>query len=213
MTALRTAIDVAQERDRTPDEYRELLDDLAEECSTLSKLVNQLLLLAEGEGGQLKPGETVVRLDEVTAKAVDMFRGVAEQSDVDLGFEPLAPAPVRGEVSHLRQIIHNLIDNAIKFTPPGGRVSVEVFADHDTGAVLRVRDTGIGISAEDLPRVFDRFYRADRARRRERAGTGLGLSICQAIVSAYGGTITAAGAPGEGATFTVTLPLAQKQPV
>ena len=210
LTALRTALDVAQERDRAPDEYRELLADLGEECAGLSKLVNQLLLLAEGEGGQLKPGEAVVRLDDVAARAVDMFRGVAEQFGVELRFVPPAPTPIRGEVSHVRQIVNNLIDNALKFTPPGGSVAVEVAADSGAGlAVLRVRDTGLGIAAADLPRVFDRFYRADRARRRERAGSGLGLSICQVIVAAYGGEIAAESTPGRGSTFTVTLPLAR----
>src|SRR5262249_11697492 len=112
LAAMRTALDVAQQRDRSPDQYQELLADLAEECGGLSKLVNQLLLLAEGEGGHLRPGDAVIRLDEVVARAVDMFQGVADQCEVELRMEPAAPVSVRGEASHVRQIINNLIDNA-----------------------------------------------------------------------------------------------------
>lgn len=209
LTALRSAIDVGLEHERAPTDYRELLADLAEECAGLSGLANQLLLLAEGESGRIKPGEVVVAFDQIVGKAVEMFRGVAEQRGVTISLAKPGSVPVRGEASHLRQIVNNLIDNAIKFTPSNGHVQVEVTVE-GTGAVLRVRDSGVGIAAEELPKIFNRFYRADKARRRDypAAGTGLGLSICQAIISAYHGHIAVDSEPGKGTLVAVILPLA-----
>jgi heavy metal sensor kinase len=209
LTALRTAIEVALRHDRPAEEYRELLADLAEQSEGLSALINRLLLLAEGDAGSLKPGPEVVSLGRLADKAVEMFRGVAEQRGVRLTAALHAPAGVRGDAHHLRQVLHNLLDNALKFTPAGGAVELEVTAEPGT-AVLRVRDTGPGIPPEDLPHVFDRFFRGDRSRSRDgpAGGTGLGLSICRSIVQAYGGRIDLASQPGKGTTATVTLPLA-----
>jgi heavy metal sensor kinase len=208
LAALRTAVEVALQRDRTAPEYQELLADVVEEVAALSGLVNQLLLLAEGDAERLQPGQGVVPLAEVAARAVDMFQGVAEQRGVGLAVVRTEPVTVPGDAAHVRQVVHNLIDNAIKFTPAGGRVGVEVGPGLAGGARLVVRDTGAGIAAADLPHVFDRFFRADRSRSREARGTGLGLSICQAIVTAYGGRIVVDSAPGKGTTVTVDLPRA-----
>jgi two-component system sensor histidine kinase BaeS len=115
---------------------------------------------------------------------------------------------VRGDGHRLRQVVNNLLDNAIKFTPAGGRVTLELRRDGARGAaVLSVADTGAGIDAEDLPHVFERFYRGDKARGRGRqGGTGLGLSICQSIVTAHGGSIDVHSAPGAGTEVIVRLP-------
>ncbi len=213
LAAMRTTVDVALAHDRTEEEYRELLADLAEECTALGTLVDRLLLLAEGETGQL-PTNAAAPLDRLAARSVDMFRGVAEVRGVGLELAVDGPVPVCGSDTHLREVIHNLLDNALKFTPTGGRVAVSVERaglSHGVGmARLRVRDTGSGIPAADLPHVFERFYRADKARPRDReAGShGLGLSICQAIVSAYGGSIELDSTEGAGTTVTVLLPLA-----
>jgi signal transduction histidine kinase len=210
---MRTTVDVALAHDRTAEEYRELLGDLAEECSALGGLIDRLLLLAEGETGHL-PVDTTARLDQLADRSVDMFRGVAEVHGVSLELSADAPVPVRGSDAHLREVIHNLLDNALKYTPPGGRVDVTVErAEPDGGtsqARLCVRDTGSGIPAADLPHVFERFYRADKARPRARVagGHGLGLSICQAIVTSYGGTIAIDSTEGAGTTVTVLFPLA-----
>jgi signal transduction histidine kinase len=112
---------------------------------------------------------------------------------------------VRGDGARLRQVVYNLLDNAIKYTPAGGTVEVHVAAG-PRGAVLTVRDTGIGIPPEHLPHVFERFYRVDRARSRADGGTGLGLSIARTIVQAHGGEIELGSTPGEGTVCTVTLP-------
>ncbi len=211
LAAMRTSLEVALDHDRSPEEYRELLADVVEECTGLGKLVNQLLLLAEGDAGLLQAGGGSARLDRLAARSVEMFQGIAEQRGVELRADELAPAAVRGNEAHLRQVMHNLIDNALKFTPAGGRVLVTVSARPGTGqAVLRVRDTGVGVAPEDLPHVFERFYRADKARSREQptGGSGLGLSICQAIVTAYGGHLGVESKLGHGTAVTAVLPLA-----
>jgi two-component system, OmpR family, heavy metal sensor histidine kinase CusS len=208
LTAMRTALEVALERERSPAEYRELCSDLVEECASLGNLINHLLLLAEGDAGLLH-ADGEVRLDELARRAADMFEGVAEQYGVCLQVKAPAAVAIRGNHVHLREVLHNLIDNALKFTPEGGSVSVEVNVTSDSQqARLRVHDTGAGIPPEDLPNVFERFYRADKSRQRERGrGSGLGLSICQAIVHSYGGQISIDSTLGQGTTVTVTLPV------
>lgn len=208
LAAMRTSIEVALDRERSADDYRELLGDLVEECTGLALLINHLLLLAEGDAGMLHANGQV-RLDELAGRAVDMFHGIAEQRGLELSAKLNGPVAVRGNQVHLREVIHNLIDNALKFTPAGGRVSVEVAAPpREEQVQLCVRDNGTGIAAEDLPKVFQRFFRADKSRQRDQptGGNGLGLSICQAIVNAYGGQIAIDSDLGRGTTVTVRLP-------
>jgi signal transduction histidine kinase len=208
LAALRTSAEVALSVDRSPEEYRELLADLVEGCEALGVLVTQLLLLAEGEAGLVGP-PVPVRLDLLAEKAVDMFAGIAEQRQVTLRFVFRGIAFVAGNDTHMRQVVNNLVDNAIKFTPAGGLVEVEVQGGSGPRpCVLRIRDSGVGIPPENLPHVFERFYRGDKARGRDPrgGGTGLGLSICQALVVAHGGIIELESAPGRGTTVTVQLP-------
>ena len=210
LAAIRSSVEVALNSGRSAAEYEELLAEIIGECSALESLVNQLLLLAETDAERLKIHREAVRFDEIVQKSVDMFRGVSESRDIDLKLAPLPVAIVNGNPPHLRQVMNNLIDNAIKFSPEGGRVAVTLKVTPDgKQAHLTVSDSGIGISAEDLPRVFERFFRADRSRIRATgiSGTGLGLSICQAVVTAHEGQITVASEPGVGTTFQVMLPL------
>jgi signal transduction histidine kinase len=210
LAAMRTTVDVALAHDRKAEEYREVLGDLAEECTALGNLINHLLLLAEGDAGLL-PSAGVTRLDRLAARSAEMFRGVAETRGIALEVGDLAEAPVRGTDTHLREVINNLLDNALKFTPAGGKVTLSVKRVEDASgrrALLEVSDTGCGIAAADLAHVFDRFYRADKSRRREAAGGyGLGLSICQAIVTSCGGRIDLSSREGAGTTATVVFPL------
>ena len=201
---------MALDRLRTPEEYAGLLTDVAEECSRLTNLVNRLLLLAEGDAGRLAARDQVAQLDKVIRESVNMFEAVAESKGVELKIVNLPAVSATGEEYHLRQVVRNLIDNAIKFTPAAGRVTVDLVADRDKKqARLHVKDSGIGIPAEDLPRIFERFYRGDRSRCRDNTpgGSGLGLAICKAIVTALHGTIDVKSHPGHGSSFTVTLPL------
>ena len=211
LTAIRSSVDVALDRLRTPDEYAALLMDVAEECARLTNLLNRLLLLAEGDAGRLVSQAHSAPLDKVVRESVDMFEPVAESKGVELKIADLPAVMVSGEEYLLRQIVRNLLDNAIKFTPATGRVTVELVADADRRQTrLEVSDSGVGIAKEELPRIFGRFYRGDKARSREQGpgGNGLGLAICQAIVTALSGEIKVESQPGRGSRFTVTLPLA-----
>jgi signal transduction histidine kinase len=207
LAALRTSAEVALGQDRSVEEYRELLADVVEGCDNLGGLVNQLLLLAEGDAGLVRSAGPVA-LDHIAALAVDMFGGSAEVRGLRLRLDVTEPVVVHGSDTHLRRVVSNLIDNAIKFTPEGGEIVVRVRRVQQT-AILQVRDTGVGIAAEDLPHVFERFYRADKSRRREPTGggNGLGLSICQALVGAHGGHIHLDSRPGSGTVVTVVLPV------
>jgi heavy metal sensor kinase len=210
LAAIRSTVEVALNSNRRTEEYVALLNDIMEESTGLGTLVNQLLLLAEGDAGRLALHTDRVRLDQVVRRSVDMFNGVAESEGIELRAERLDAVEVRGGESYLRQLTNNLVDNALKFTPAGGKVRVEVVHELSTGQVrLSVADTGTGIAADELPRIFERFYRSDKSRHREgtRRGTGLGLAICQSIVSALQGRIAVASTPGQGTTFTVYLPL------
>jgi signal transduction histidine kinase len=198
---------VALGGERTNEEYATLLADVMEECTSLGNLVNRLLVLAEGDAGRIAADARPARLDEVARKGVAMFQGVAESRDVDLTAPHLEEVCVPAGEPYLRQVVHNLIDNAVKFTPAGGRVEVRVRRGTG-GAELTVTDTGVGIPADDLPHIFDRFYRGDRSRHHEAGhrGNGLGLSICWSIVNALGGDIHIESAPGRGSRVYVSLP-------
>ncbi len=214
LSALTTLVDVALSRERSPTEYQEVLATVHDECQQLAVLTSQLLLLAESDAGLLERHRQPVALDAVVRSAVDMFAGAAEAKGLLLTFHCEQAAPVLAETTRLRQVVNNLLDNAVKFTPPGGEVHVSLQPDRGQQRVLlTVQDTGIGIPPADLPYVFDRFYQVERSRHHDTVvhGAGLGLSICRAIVTAFGGNIAIASQPGSGTLVTVTLPTADQQ--
>ena len=213
LAALRSTAEVALRSQRTSQEYQELLGTIVDESDSLEVLVNQLLLLAETEADVetlMLTGEPV-ELSELISRSCDMFAGVAESRAISLDYTIVAAATVKGNRHHLRQVINNLIDNAIKFTPSGGKVHVKLDVNATTSqAYLSVKDTGVGIADDEKPQLFDRFYRGDRSRRRDAVtrGTGLGLSICQAIIKGHGGSLKIESQIGQGSCFMVSLPLA-----
>lgn len=211
LAAIQASIEVALSGERTNSEYRELLSDIIEEASSLRILVNQLLLLAETESEHLKLHKELVRFDELVDRSMDMFSGAAEYREITLDCEALPEVTVEGNRQHLRQVIYNLVDNALKFTRAGGCVTVSLEIDSIANQMkFAVRDNGPGISAEDLPSVFDRFFQGHRPRTggADARGTGLGLSICRAVVQSHNGTIEVTSELGKGTQFIVTLPLA-----
>ena len=213
LAAIRSSIEVALNVDRSDQDYAELLDELLEESRLLETLVNQLLLLAETDADRLKIHREHISFTDVVERSVEMFAGVAEFRGLMVKRELLPNVVVEGSRQHLRQVLNNLLDNAIKFTPGGGVIGVRLYVDEALQkAVLEVSDTGKGVAPEDLPHLFERFYRGDKARLRESAtrGTGLGLSICQAVVQSHGGNIKLHSPPGAGVTVTVALPLARE---
>ena len=210
LAAMRSSLEVAISQDRTADAYRETLAEVLEEARHLSKLSNDLLLLAEtGDETRERPRERV-DLTAIARQTIAMFGGVAEERSVGLFLEaPTTAVQLSGDASQLRQVCGNLLDNAIRFTPDGGKVTMAVVPDDDgRHAVMTVTDTGCGIAPEHLDRVFDRFYKTDASRTRTEAarGGGLGLAICRSIVERHGGTIAVASRPSRGTTFTLRLP-------
>jgi two-component system, OmpR family, heavy metal sensor histidine kinase CusS len=207
VAAIRSTVEVALGADRTKEEYEELLSEVIEECHALEVLVNQLLLLAETEGDRMGIHGERVPFDSIVRTATEMFRALAESREIELKLTRCTASIIEGNRHHLRQVLNNLLDNAIKFTLPGGQIEVSL-ERQGRQAVLKVRDTGIGMSSEDLPHIFDRFFRCDRARTHtlDIRGTGLGLSICQAVVSAHRGHLYVESEEGKGTCFTAVLP-------
>jgi signal transduction histidine kinase len=135
--------------------------------------------------------------------ACDLFQAIAEAKGLRITFKPGDNSSIYGDNSKLQRLMVNLLDNAVKYTPPGGTITVAV-TQSDRHVVTTVSDTGIGISEEDLPKVFTRFFKCDPSR--SQAGCGLGLNLAKAIVHSHGGTISVTSSPGKGSTFTVNLP-------
>jgi heavy metal sensor kinase len=205
LTAIRTEAEVALAKPCSPAEYQHLLGSILEECERLTRLADQLLTLCREDAGKSPPVREPVDLAALVDGVVETMRPLAQVRAIEVRAAGNGPLPVQGDAARLRQVFYNLLDNAIKYTPEGGRIDVQL--DRDDGHVVaRVRDTGIGIAPEHLPHVFDRFYRVDKARSRAEGGTGLGLSIVQSIVAAHGGRVEMTSRPGQGTTCTVTLP-------
>jgi heavy metal sensor kinase len=209
VSLIRTTAEVAAlKRDRPAGEYLEALDDILEEAERTSQVVDSLMLLARTDSGK----ET---LDCVPVDACSIVRSAAEQGGrlarnqgVEFAVElPASPVLIQADAEALRRALLILMDNAAKYTPRGGSVRVGLVT-RDGFAVASVADTGIGIDTGDIPRVFDRFWRADRARSREQGGAGLGLSIAKWIVDMHDGSISAESEPGKGSVFTIRVPLA-----
>ena len=212
LTALRGEIEIALRKERSPGEYRAVLESNLEEIHRMSRMTEDLLTLARADARVLAGAGESVDPAELARGVVDRFQRRASAAGVGLGLEVQGDGDVHLDRGLLGQILWNLVDNAIKYTPAGGRVEVVVDRGPD-GLVLEVRDTGPGLGDEP-GRLFERFFRADRARTpgSDRAGTGLGLSIVQAIVRTLGGEVAASNRPEGGARFRVRLPLIAATP-
>jgi signal transduction histidine kinase len=209
LTRLRGTAEMALAGEATIDRYRDALAECVEETDRVLVMLDALMDISEAESGTLPLRRERVRLSEVVTRAVDLYRDVADAKDVSLNvLTAAAPANdvvVTADRTRLEQVAANLIDNAVKYTPPGGRVDVAVAHEGDA-ATLTVQDSGPGIPADELPRIWDRLFRGD-ASRSER-GLGLGLSLVKAITEAHGGTVSARSVPGQGSAFTVSFPAA-----
>ena len=206
LTRLRGTAEMALAGPADLDRYREALADCVEETDRVLQMLNALMDISEAESGALQLRRERVPLSEVVERSVDLYREVAEAKGVRLAVEAADDVAVTADRTRLEQAAANLIDNAVKYTPAGGRVDVEIGRTGSV-ALLRVRDTGPGIPADELPRIFDRLFRGDRSRAER--GLGLGLSLVKAIVEAHGGTVAVDSSVGAGSTFTVALPLAE----
>ncbi|HAM36742.1 MAG TPA: hypothetical protein DEB40_00435 [Elusimicrobia bacterium] len=186
----------------------EFIQEIEQNADRMTRLVDDLLELSALESGQRQPARERVDLMRVAAEVAASLKPLADRKQLALRLEPFRDIPeIAGDRGQLKQVLTNLLDNAIKFTPERG--AVRIFASaRDLRVTVMVQDSGTGIPEADLPRIFERFYRVDKARSRELGGTGLGLAIVKHIVEAHGGAVAVESRLGEGSVFRFTLPVA-----
>jgi signal transduction histidine kinase len=190
-----------------PAEQLAPLEDALANTARMADLVDSLLTLARADEGRFDLHREPVALEPLVAEMLETATILGESAGITVRRLGTEPATVSGDPDRLRQLLLNIVTNAIKYTPRGGTVSIGLDRRGDQAAVT-IDDTGVGIASVDVPFIFERFWRADRARSRgERGGLGLGLSIAEWIAQAHGGGITVASRIGRGTTFTVQLPL------
>ncbi|AZM59626.1 MULTISPECIES: sensor histidine kinase [unclassified Streptomyces] len=203
LTNIRGWLDAAQDGIAEPDAA--LLASLQEEAHLLQHIIDDLQVLAAADAGTLHLNPQAVRLDDLIGQSAAAHRAGARAKDVELVVHTAGGLSVHVDPVRLRQVIGNLLSNAVRHTPPGGRVTLGA-RRAPRGVELRVTDTGAGIRPEDLPRVFDRFWRGDTSRSRKTGGSGLGLSIVRQLVRAHGGDVCVTSRPGVETAFTIRLP-------
>jgi signal transduction histidine kinase len=213
LTVIRSRAEIALQQSRNPDDYKTALAGIERESVRLSRIVEDLLMLARADTGERPLDLQRIFLDDVTLDAAEAARAIAERKTVRLEVDSFEEAPIVGDADLLRQLVMILLDNAVKYTQRGGVVRVGVRSTPAL-ATLTVSDTGVGIGAEQLPHVFDRFYRGDVSRTRDARengtseGAGLGLSIAQWIAEEHGATIQLESQPGRGTSVLVQFPAA-----
>jgi two-component system OmpR family sensor kinase len=207
LATMQNTIEVILERPRTVEEQRSALESLGEDVARLRRIVGDLLLLARADNGRLALEREPVALEGLVQALAETYQARAVEQGVTLEVDAPVRVEVEGDERWLYQLVGNLLDNALKFTPAGGRVTVAV-RPQPGRALLSVGDTGPGIPEESLERIFERFYQVDLSRTREqKSGSGLGLAIAAWIAQAHGGRIFAGNQAEGGALFTVELPL------
>ena len=215
LAVVRARVDVALQRSREAHEYTEALRGIERETTRLGRLVEDLLILARADAGERPIERQRVFLDDVALDAAEAARAIADRKQVRLEVADFEEAPVSGDSALLRQLVMILLDNAIKFTPPSRLVRIQVVGG-PARVALTVSDEGSGIDAEQLPHVFERFYRGDPSRTRGTTstdGAGLGLSIAQWIVNEHAGTIAIESKPGQGTRVAVQFPAMASGPL
>ncbi|MBX7221805.1 MAG: HAMP domain-containing protein [Blastocatellia bacterium] len=207
LTVLGGELEQIIEIPRLNPEVREIAGSALEETQRLTKIVENLLTISRLDAGEAHIEQVPLNLARLASETAEQMSLLAEDKHIRLTCETRQPVTVLGDRARLKQVVVNLLDNSIKFTPDGGTVEVKVKAEGQS-AVLEIQDSGIGIPVASLPHIFERFYRADKARSRLLGGSGLGLSIVKSICTAHGGTVTVQSTEGQGSSFRVALPLA-----
>ena len=208
MTRLRVMAETALATN-DPVKQREALSDVLEESDRVLSMLTTLMDISEAETGTMMLTRSAVDVATLVAEVIDLYEDTADEARVAVSASVAPGLVVSADRDRLRQALANLMDNAIKYTPAGGRVEVAA-AREGASVVIRVRDTGAGIPAHDLPRIFDRLYRGDQSRATR--GLGLGLSLVRAYIEAHGGTASVDSTPGKGATFAIRLPNPREEP-
>ncbi len=207
LTILQGELEVALRSPRTPEAYREVIQSALQEIERMAVLVEGLLLLARADAGMLRLDLKPMDVAQLLAEVYERTQILAQSRALTLDLETLEPHTVSGDRERLRRVLFNLVDNAVKYTPAGGRVTLSL-QRRDGHVCLSVQDTGIGLSDAEREHIFQRFHRAGSARDHGTQGSGLGLCIARSIVEAHGGVLQVASRPGAGSTFTVCLPQA-----
>lgn len=211
LTALRGEAEVALLEARSADEYKRVLSSQLEEFDKLTHMINQLLVLARAEAGEIQWADQAVDLSALVLSLTEQMEPIAAAKRIRFNSRVQAVVFVDGDSNWIEHAILNLFDNAVKFTEAGGEVSVTL-SPQNRDAVLQVQDTGIGIAAEAIPHIFDRFFRAEPSRSKSIEGVGLGLALARWIVEKHGGHIEVHSEIGKGSTFTIRLRLASSHP-
>jgi heavy metal sensor kinase len=206
ITRIRGISEVSLSTGASEKEYQNMAASTVEECDRLLDMINTMLVISRTEAGVNKLDERELDIGVVVRDACELFRSSAEDKDLKLVCEVSGNFSISGDNRMIQRMIANLLDNAIKYTPFGGSVEVTVNTGSNDTVTIAVKDSGIGISEKDLPRIFERFCRCDPSR--SEAGIGLGLSFARAIARAHGGDIKVTSAPDQGSTFQVIFPAA-----
>ncbi len=197
---------LALNKERSPDEYKRSLEVISNESAHMAKVIDQLLMLARADSGRESLSFEEIDLGDLLASIAENTEILCKDKGIEFCSDLRDSILVSGDRAKLRELFLNLLDNAIRYSPDGGTISLTLRREEDM-AVIDIADTGIGIPEKDIPHIFERFYRVDRARSREQAGAGLGLSICKYIAEVHGGRIEVKSELGKGSTFSVWLPL------
>jgi signal transduction histidine kinase len=206
LTVLQGNLEVTLQKARSTDEYREALIGNLEQVEKLIALARSLLTLTKVTGDRPPLQLAPLELEPLLQELIIELKLLADDRRISLALDVVPVPTISADAQWLKQALINLLDNGLKYPPPGGSVTVRLRRS-DGSLEIAVRDTGPGIEAEHVPFLFDRFYRADKARARESGGTGLGLAIVKGIVEAHGGTVSVDTQPGKGSEFTIRLPL------
>jgi heavy metal sensor kinase len=206
LTVMRGELESMAADPQTSPGTREMLSSLLEEVERLAAVVDGLLALSRLDTGEASAAWVKFDLAELVATTADQMSLLAEDKGISVACEAPEPVIVEGNRARLKQVVVNLLDNAIKYTPNGGTVRLKV-ASQDERGVLEISDSGMGIPPEALPHVFERFYRVERSRSREQGGAGLGLSIVKAICAAHGAAVELQSTPDQGSRFSIRFPL------
>jgi len=212
LAMIRSVGEVGLQKDGSRAEFRDIIGSMLEEVNRLTSLIDNLLTISRADSGHIQLHRTVVSMTALARETAGLFEILMEEKALRFAAEGDESAEVEGDPIVLRQALVNIIHNAVKYSPEGGAISVRVNNGDGNRVVIEIQDHGLGIPMEDQSKVFDRFYRVDKARWRESGGAGLGLSIAKWAVEAHGGSISLDSEPNKGSTFRITLPAASRPP-
>ena len=209
ITRIRGIAEVTLTTGKTMSEYENMAASTIEECDRLLDMINTMLVISKTEAGVNNLDQKILNIPALVSEACELFNPMAEDKGLILSYNTSGMGDIMGDQALIQRMISNLLDNAIKYTPSGGKISIDVQITTDQNMVISLKDTGIGISPDELAQIFNRFYRGDHSR--SKPGIGLGLSLARTIARAHGGDVTVSSQTGQGSTFTVTLPRLTRQ--